>query len=110
MHPAFSRSGMNVPGTGAPKVYVDARYRPQPHSSIEQVKFGLPNARRSRVIQSTESLSADVDGEADPKTTASGPLSPAIRRSLAATVSSASSQLIRSQPGSGDPLGLVRRS
>ena len=101
---------MNAPGTGAPKVYVDARYRPQPHSSIEQVKFGLPNARRSRVIQSTESLSAEVDGEADPNTTASGPLSSAISPSLEAIVSSASSQLICSHPGSGAPLGRVRRS
>ena len=64
---------MNAPGTGAPNVYVDARYRPQPHSSIEQVKFGLPNARRSRVIQSTESLSAEVDGEADPNRVAQAP-------------------------------------
>src|SRR6266705_7077789 len=99
MQPAFSRSGMKAPGTGAPKVYIDAMNRPQPHSSIEQVKFGLPKARRSRMIQSTESLSAEVDGEADPNTTASGPLSSAICPSPEAMVSSASSQLIRSQPG-----------
>src|SRR5512132_3503511 len=109
MHPAFSRSGMNVPGTGAPKVYVDARYRPQPHSSIEHVKLGLPNARRSRVIQSTESLSAEVDGDADPKTTASAPLSPAIAVSRDAMVSSASSQVISTQPGSAAPLARLRR-
>ena len=101
---------MNPPGTGAPKVYIDAIYRPQPHSSIEQVKFGLPNARRNRMIQSTESLNAEVDGEADPNTTASGPLSPAISPSFDAMVSSASSQLVRTHPGSSAPFGAVRRS
>src|SRR5919204_2803579 len=103
MQPARSRSGMNAPGTGAPNVYVEARYRPQPHSSIEQVKFGLPNARRRRVIQSTESLSAEVDGDADPNTTDSGPDVSATARSRAATVSRASSQPIRSHPGSSAP-------
>jgi hypothetical protein len=40
---------------------------------MEFTKFGLPNARRSRVNQSTESDIADVDGEALPNTTDSGP-------------------------------------
>ncbi len=101
---------MNAPGTAAPNVYIEARYRPHPHSSIELVKFGLPNARRRRVIQSTESLIADVDGDADPNTTDSGPDAAAIAVSRVATVSSASSQLIRSQAGSSAPFGAVRRS
>src|SRR4051812_14407719 len=103
MQPARSRSGMNAPGTGAPNVYIEARYRPHPHSSIELTKFGLPNARRRRTIQSTESLIADVDGEADPNTTDSGPDAAAIAVNRAATVSSASSQPIRSHPGSSAP-------
>src|SRR3954469_10729823 len=110
MQPARSRSGMKAPGTAAPNVYIEARYRPHPHSSIEQVKFGLPKARRRRVIQSAESLIADVDGDAAPNTTDSGPDAAAIAVSRAATVSSASSQLIRSHAGSSAPLGAVRRS
>jgi len=101
---------MNAPGTAAPNVYVEAKCRPQPHNSVELVKFGLPNARRKRVIQSTESLSAEVDGDADPNTTDSGPGSAASPRSWPATVSSASSQLSRSHPGSSAPFGAVRRS
>ena len=62
------------------------------------------------MIQSTESLIADVDGEADANTTDSGPDAAAIAVSRAATVSSASSQLIRSHPGSSAPCGAVRRS
>src|SRR5918911_4154500 len=110
MQPARSRSGMNAPGTGAPNVYIDARYRPHPHNSIEQVKLGLPNARRRRMIQSTESLSAEVDGDADPNTTDSGPDAAAIAVSRAAIVSSASSQPIRAHAGSSAPFGAVRRS
>ncbi|HEX5922731.1 MAG TPA: hypothetical protein VFY45_02790, partial [Baekduia sp.] len=64
------------------------------------MKFGLPNARRSRTIQSTESLIAEVDGDAEANTTDSGPDSVAIAPSRAAIVSSASSQLIRSHAGS----------
>ena len=72
--------------------------------------FGHPNARRRRISQSTESLIADVDGEAELKTTDSAPWSRARARSRAATVSSASSQEMRRQPGSAAPLGLVRAS
>ena len=43
------------------------------------------------------------------KATASGPLSAAIRRIWAAVSSSASSQVMRRQPGSGSPFGRVRR-
>ena len=70
-------------------------YRPHPHSSMYEQKLGLPNARLSRSTQSTESDIADVDGEALPNTTASGPDSSAIAVSLVAMVSSASSQLDR---------------
>ena len=62
------------------------------------------------MIQSTESLRADVDGDADPNTTDSGPVAAAIAVKRAATVSSASSQLICSHPGSSAPFGAVRRS
>ena len=65
--------------------------------------FGLPNARRSRVIQSIESLIAEVDGELQEKTTDSGPCSSASVPSRSATVSSASSQVTRCQPGSLEP-------
>ena len=67
--------------------------------------MGLPNARLRRTTQSTESDIADVDGEALPNTTASGPDSSAIAVSSVAMVSSASSQLIGSQPEWGAPLG-----
>ena len=53
---------------------------------------------------------AEVEGEAVLNTTLSGPCSAAMRRRLAATVSSASSQLIRCQPGSASPFGRVRFS
>jgi hypothetical protein len=62
------------------------------------------------MIQSTESLIADVEGDADANTTDSGPDAAAVAVSLAATTSSASSQLIRSHAGSSDPFGAVRRS
>ncbi len=77
---------------------------------METQRLGLPNARRSRLSQSTESDIADVEGELDPKTTHSGPCSRASAVSRSATVSSASSHVIVSQPGSGAPLGWVRRS
>ena len=72
--------------------------------------MGLPKARRSRVSQSIESDMADVEGEALPNTTASGPDSAATAASRAAMVASASSQPSRSQPGSAAPFGAVRRS
>ena len=84
--------------------------RPHPHSSMYEQKLGLPNARLSRTTQSTESEIADVDGEALPNTTASGPDSSAIAVSLVAMVSSASSHSMGSQPGSAAPFGAVRRS
>src|SRR5215470_15284073 len=84
--------------------------RPQPHSSMYPTRLGLPKARRSRSTQSIESDIADVEGEALPNTTASGPDSAAIAVSRDAMVASASSQLRRSQPGSAAPFGAVRRS
>ena len=62
------------------------------------------------MIQSTESLMAEVDGDADANTTDSGPEAAAIAVSREAIVSSASSQLIRSHAGSSAPFGAVRRS
>src|SRR5215469_16682462 len=84
--------------------------RPQPHSSMYPTRLGLPKARRSRSTQSIESDMADVEGEALPNTTASGPDSAAIAVSRDAIVASASSQVRRSQPGSAAPFGAVRRS
>src|SRR5215475_12627789 len=84
--------------------------RPQPHSSMYPTRLGLPKARRSRSTQSIESDMADVEGEALPNTTASGPDSAAIAVSRDAMVASASSQPRRSQPGSAAPFGVVRRS
>ena len=51
-----------------------------------------------------------VDGDADANTTDPGPDAAAIAVSRVATVSSASSQLIRSHAGSSAPFGAVRRS
>ncbi len=73
-------------------------------------RFGLPKARIKRWIQGNESSIADVDGETTLNTTLSGPCCAASRRSPVAVSSSASSQLIRCQPGSGSPFGRVRFS
>ncbi len=99
---------MYSPGTDAPYVYSGARYRPQPHSSIDATRFGLPKARWSRWTHSMLSTIADVDGDAEANTTDSGPWSRARARSRAATVSSASSHVIGCQPGSGSSFGRVR--
>jgi hypothetical protein len=71
-------------------------------------KFGVPNARCSRWIQSTQSTIADVEGDTELNTTDSGPWSRAKAWSLPVTVSRASSQLMRCQPGSEAPLTRVR--
>src|SRR5512143_1729406 len=99
---------MKLPGTLAPNVYCVAKYRPQPHSSMDTHRLGLPNAFIRRWIQSTESSEEEVDGEEALKTTLSGPCSAAILRRLADVKSRASSQLMRCQPGSGSPFGRVR--
>jgi hypothetical protein len=54
------------------------------------------------------SLIAEVDGEVALNTTDSGPWTRLRARSCAATVSSASSHVMRCQPGSPAPLGFVR--
>ncbi len=72
--------------------------------------FGVPNAFISRRMNGMASPIAVVDGEDWLKLTASGPCRCAIRRIAAAVRSSASSQEMRSQPGSGSPFGRVRRS
>src|SRR4051812_4417101 len=105
MQPARSRSGMNAPGTGAPNVYNEARDRPHPHSSIELMRFGQPNARRRRVLASPVPLLAAAAGAAAPNATDSGPDSAAIAPRRAAIVSSPSSQLMRSHAGSPPPFG-----
>ena len=91
-----------------PKVKRVAYARPQPHSSIEPHRLGLPKARIRRVIHGEASAIADVEAETEVKTTLSAPCRDLMRWSAAAVVSSASSQLIRRQPGSGWPLGRVR--
>ncbi len=101
---------MYAPGTAAPKVYVGARNLPQPQSSIDASRFGVPKAFMSRLIQAVVSSDPDVDGDATLNTTLSGPSSVAIAASRVATRSSASSHPIRSQPGSGSPFGRVRRT
>ena len=82
-----------------------------PAAEVEMViPFGVPKAFISRRMKPAESAIAVVEGEERLKATASGPCCSAIRRMAAAVRSSASSQLIRSQPGSGSPFGRVRRS
>jgi hypothetical protein len=82
--------------------------RPQPQSSIDPHWLGLPKARIRRWIQIAESSMAEVEGEAELNTTLCGPCAEASRRSCDAVRSSASSQLMRSHPGSGSPFGRVR--
>ena len=72
--------------------------------------FGVPKAFASRWMKPVESPIAVVEGEDTVKATACGPCRSATRRIAAAVRSSASSQPIRSQPGSGSPFGRVRRS
>ena len=81
----------------AAEVHGDARVR-----SAEGVRQSLDEAGGSPI--------AVVEGEARVKATACGPYRSATRRIAAAVRSSASSQLIRSQPGSASPFGRVRRS
>ena len=89
----------------APKVYAVAKSRCQAQSSSPQMVFGLPKSRISRSIQGNPSEIAVPAGVVTAKATASGPAS----RIRAAVQSSASSQVIRVQPGSGSPFGRVRR-
>ena len=70
--------------------------------------FGVPKAFISRRMKPAESAIAVVEGEDRLKATACGPCRSAIRRIAAAVRSSASSQPIRCQPGSGSPFGRVR--
>src|SRR6266700_695401 len=70
--------------------------------------FGVPNAFASRRMKPEESAIAVVDGEVRVKATDSGPCRSATRRIAATVRSSASSQPIRFQPGSGSPFGRVR--
>src|SRR5205085_8142412 len=51
---------------------------------------------------------AEVEGDTELNTTDSGPWSRASARRRSATVPSASSQLMRCQPASADPFGVVR--
>ena len=99
---------MYAPGTDAPYVNSGARWRPQPHSSIDVRRFGLPKARCSRWIQSMQSTIAEVEGETELNTTDSAPWSRANAWRRSATVASASSQLMRCHPASAATFGLVR--
>src|SRR5262245_15058227 len=86
-----------------------ASVRPHPHSSIEPQKFGLPKARIKRQIHVAESATTEVDPDTMLNTTLSGPCRSASRQRVAAVRSSASSQVIRCQPGSGSPLRPLHR-
>ena len=99
-----------LPTLATPYVNRVAWLRPQPHTSTLLAALGLPNAFISRQIQFVESASAVVDPDAMLNATASGTCWFAIRRIAAAVRSSASSQPMRCQPGSGSPLGRERFS
>jgi hypothetical protein len=75
----------------------------QAQSSVALQLFGEPKALISRSVQGVASEIAVPDGVVTAKATASGPLSAAIRRIAVAVSSSASSQVIRCQPGLGSP-------
>ena len=87
-----------------------AKARPQPQTSRVMAAFGVPKAFASRWMKPVESPIAVVEVDDMVKATDCGPCRSATRRIAAAVRSSASSQLIRSQPGSGSPFGRVRRS
>ena len=87
-----------------------AKARPQPQISVLVTAFGVPKAFISRRTNPTESAIAVVEGEDMLKATDAGPYRSAVRRIAAAVRFSASSQPMRSQPGSGSPFGRVRRS
>ena len=82
-----------------------AKARPQPQTSRVVAAFGVPKAFASRWMKPAESPIAVVEAEETVKATACGPCCSAARRIAAAVRFSASSQLIRSQPGSGSPFG-----
>src|SRR5690242_7350484 len=92
-----------------PVVKARANVRCHEQISIELQLLGEPKALISRSTQGCASDRAVPELVVTPNATASGPLSAAMRRNAAAVVSSASSQEIRCQPGSGSPLGRVRR-
>lgn len=73
---------------------------------------GILAASHLRISRSTQARLSDIavpDGVVTAKATASGPCCSATVRICWAVQSSASSQPIRTQPGSGSPLGRVRR-
>ena len=72
--------------------------------------LGLPKRRMSRSTHARLSDIAVPAGVVTAKATASGPCRAATVRICSAVQSSASSQLMRTQPGSGSPFGRVRRS
>jgi len=94
----------------APVVKARANWRCHEQISTELQLFGEPKALISRSTQGCASESAVPALVVTPKATASGPLSAAMRDSAGAVSSSASSQEIRCQPGSGSPFGRVRRT
>ncbi len=71
--------------------------------------LGLPKRRTKRSIQSMLSDSGVPLGVVTANTTDSAPLSALMAPRRRAVSASASSQPMRTQPGSGSPLGRVRR-
>src|SRR5712692_7998756 len=71
--------------------------------------LGLPKRRMSRSTQARPSDIAVPAAVVTAKATASGPFRAATFRICSAVQSSASSRLMRTQPGSGSPFGRVRR-
>ncbi len=72
--------------------------------------LGLPKVKARRWNQVLKSLEAAPPGEARWKSTASAPEASRISSSFSAIASRVSSQVIRSQPGSGEVFGFVRRT
>lgn len=71
--------------------------------------LGLPKRRTKRSIQSMLSVSGVPLGVVTANTTDSAPLSALMAPSRCAVSANASSQPMRTQPGSASVLGLVRR-
>ncbi len=71
--------------------------------------LGLPKVRMSRLIHGKPSETAVPAGVVTAKATASGPSRSASARMRPAVQSSASSHVMRTQPGSGSLRGRVRR-
>jgi hypothetical protein len=105
MQRVFSKSGG---GVGVPNVCFEPQIAFHVQICVVVRTFGLPNALARRSTHGSKSEAALPAGVARPKTTASAPCCARIFSSRDATVSSASSQEISTQPGFGSPFGRVR--